>query len=669
MLACGGEEMRILMLAERMECGGAETHILTLARELVSRGHTVSVASEGGALISALEKCGVRHLRLPLASHKLWNILFCRLRLRALIKKGRFDIIHSHSRLASLIVCGIAKKYRVPFVTTVHARFRLTRLTRALSRWGDAPIAVSEDLRQYLYESYRVQPSLVSVIPNGVDRARFCPSGERRQGKTILFLSRLDGDSSIGARLLCAVAPRLYEKYPDLRIRIGGGGSELASMCELARRTNLEIGAEIIECVGNISDSATFLRSGDLFVGVSRAAIEAGMCDLPIILCGDEGYFGRLREDNFYRALASNFSARGERSADAESLFEDISAALMERESGRVGVLLRKYCSAKACAEATERHYKRLSQRAEQRGGSLLCGYYGYSNMGDDALLLAAIERARMEFPGERVRALTKSGKSDSRKFGIECVARYSPLALVGAIRSSDRVILGGGTLLQNYTSRRSLLYYCALVLLARFLGREVIAWGSGIGKVEGRLSRAICKSAISKCSRFETRDLRSLALARHVIGERAIDGVDLCERAGAICPDEARVSFLLGRIFGEDIPRFLAVALKGNADIELRAEVARMLIADKERGREVVFFVMCEREDKTLSEEMARIVGGRIAENITLADLRGILRRADATYSMRLHALIASRLAGCAAFALGKEEKLSGYMEQRAKD
>ena len=93
------------------------------------------------------------------------------------------------------------------------------------------------------------------------------------------------------------------------------------------------------------------------------------------------------------------------------------------------------------------------------------------------------------------------------------------------------------------------------------------------------------------------------------------------------------------------------------------------MLIAEKERGCEVVFFVMCEREDKTLSEEMARIVGGRVVKNITLADLCGILRRADVTYSMRLHALIASRLAGCAAFALGKEEKLSGYMEQRGKD
>ena len=222
---------------------------------------------------------------------------------------------------------------------------------------------------------------------------------------------------------------------------------------------------------------------------------------------------------------------------------------------------------------------------------------------------------------------------------------------------------------MQNDTSRRSLFYYCTLVLLSHAFGREVIAWGSGIGKVEGRLSRAICRCAISKCSRFETRDLRSLALARHIVGTRAIDGVDLCERAGALCPDEARVNFLLGRIFGREIPRFVAVALKGNADIELRAEVARMLVADKERGREVVFFVMCESEDKTVSEEMARIVGGRVAENITLADLCGILRRADATYSMRLHALIASRLAGCPTFALGKEEKLSGYMGQWGKD
>lgn len=657
--------MRILMLAERMECGGAETHILTLARELVGRGHEVSVASEGGALVSVLEECGARHIRLPLASHSPLNILLCRLRLRALIKKGNFDIIHSHSRLASLIVCGIAKRYRIPFVATAHARFRLTRPRRALARWSYAPIAVSEDLRQYLFEGYRIQPSLVSVIPNGVDGSRFCPSDKRRKERRILFLSRLDTDSSLGARLLCAIAPRLYEKHPDVEIRIGGGGSELASLRELAGRTNLEIGAEIVECVGNISDSAAFLRSGDLFVGVSRAAIEAGMCGLPVILCGDEGYLGRLCEDNFERALASNFTARGERCADAELLFGAISAALAESERETVDRLLRKYCSAKVCAEATERHYEELLRRAERSGGSLLCGYYGYSNMGDDALLLASIGRARTEFPGERVRALTKKGRRDSHSFGIECIGRYSPPALVRAILSSDRVILGGGTLLQNDTSRRSLLYYCALVLLAHALGREVIAWGSGVGRVSGRLSRALCRSAISKCSRFEARDLRSLAIARHIVGERAIDGVDLCERAGAIAPDEKRVRFLLRRIFGREIPRFVAVALKGGANAELRAEIARRLMRQREQGAEVVFFVLCYSEDERISREMAELVGGRVVDFVCFSDLSGILRYADATYSMRLHALIASRLAGCCAIALGDDEKLGRYMEK----
>lgn len=672
--------MRILMLTERMDRGGAETHILTLARELVRRGHALSVASEGGSLVSELEAIGVRHIRLPLASLLPHAMIYCRARLRRLLRSGKFDVVHSHSRLASLLCEDIAKKYAVGFFVTAHARFSTSFLRRRFSRWGDAPIAVSEDLRQYLCECYGVLPCRVRVIPNGVDDAHFCPTKQIKQteqikneeiGRKILFLSRLDADCSQGAYLLCGIAPRLYRKYPDFRICIGGGGTQLVPLRALAEAVNERVGARLIECVGDVRDSADFFSGGDIFVGVSRAAIEAGMCGLSILLCGNEGYFGRLCAQNAEEALLSNFSARGKGAPDAERLFEDICEIF---EEGREDILterdalrqfLVKNCSASRTARLVEEHYMKNMSAPRSKKEVLLCGYYGYSNIGDDALLLTAAERARRELGGARLLALTKNGKRDSRRFGIECVRRYSPVALLCALRDSEVFILGGGTLLQNDTSRRSLVYYCALILLAKVFGCECLAWGSGIGRVRGRLSRALCRYALSLCSTVETRDMRSYAIARSIVGARASLSGDLCQSPLFVPSDKGRAEFLLGRIFKGERPPFFVVAMKGDAEAALRIRVASELKRERERGREILFVVMCEREDQRMSEEMARAVGGVVLGDVCLADLCAILGYAEGVCSMRLHALIAGSIAGCPIYPIGTDEKILRYCRE----
>lgn len=669
--------MRILMLTERMDRGGAETHILTLARELVSRGHTVSVASEGGRLASALEGIGVRHIRLPLDSLLPHAMIYCRARLRRLLRSGKFDVVHSHSRLASLLCEDIAKKHAVGFFVTAHACFSTSFLRRRFSRWGDAPIAVSEDLRQYLCECYGVLPCRVRVIPNGVDDAHFCPTKRIKQtkneeiGRKILFLSRLDADCSQGAYLLCDIAQRLYGKYPDIRIRIGGGGTQLAPLRALAEAVNERVGARLIECVGDVCDSADFFSGGDIFVGVSRAAIEAGMCGLSVLLCGNEGYFGRLCAENAEEALLSNFSARGKGAPDAERLFEDICKIFDEAredivsECDALRQFLVKNCSASRTARLVEEHYMKNMPTPRSKKGVLLCGYYGYSNIGDDALLLTAVDRARRELGGARLLALTKNGKRDSRRFGVECVRRYSPVALLCALRDSEVFILGGGTLLQNDTSRRSLVYYCALILLAKVFGCECLAWGSGIGRVRGRLSRALCRYALSLCSAVETRDMRSYAIARSIVGARASLRGDLCQSPLFVPSDKGRAEFLLGRIFKRERPPFFVVAMKGDAEAALRIRVASELKRARKRGIEIVFAVMCEREDRRISEEMARAVGGAVLGGVCLADLCAILRHAEGVCSMRLHALIAGSIALCPIYPIGKDEKILRYCRE----
>ena len=199
------------MLTDGMDIGGAETHISSLALGLMRLGHTVVICSPGGASAKRLCEAGITHLTLPLASHSPISMLICYRSLLKIVKNGSFDVIHSHARLPSLIAHLVSRRLSVRHVTTVHARFTLSPIRRRLSRWGTLSSAVSQDLKQYLIDSYSIPPENIWVIPNGIDTSLFYPESDRQMHviPKIGTLSRLDRDCSLSAIMLCSIAPRL----------------------------------------------------------------------------------------------------------------------------------------------------------------------------------------------------------------------------------------------------------------------------------------------------------------------------------------------------------------------------------------------------------------------------------------------------------------------------
>lgn len=667
--------MKILMLCDSMERGGAETHILTLASSLLKRGNTVDIASAGGALAEELATMGIRHFRLALGSHDPIKLLWCRLALGGIIKKGNYDVVHSHSRIASRLSRKLAKKHGAAFITTAHARFGLGGLRQRLSVWGSAPIAVSEDLKQYLVRAYSLAPENITVIPNGVDTQKFLPTYKSKKKTRILFLSRLDSDCSLGARILCRAAPELCASG-EVEILIGGGGSAYRAVCELARRANEKAGFECVGCVGEVSDAADFLRSGDIFVGVSRAAIEAALCGLSVVLCGNEGYFGILGQSNFKLALNTNFCARGCGATLKDRLSADLKKLLATAEQERRESALRtrelalRYCSAERMAASTEECYAKEIRRerdAKKKTYSLLCGYYGFGNMGDELLLRAAAQRCRREFCSDFVHALTKNGKRDAERFGIICKKRSSPLGILCEIASARRVIFGGGTLLQSSSSLRSMLYYTSLAALARLFGKECLLWGSGIGRCEGRIFSLLCKLALRCCTLVEARDVRSFCLAKYFsYSERRIlpvvsRGRDLAEQKRERYSDERRCEYLLHSLFKGDIPPFVVATPKATKSLEELSRLSGELARAASRGYSVLAVPMFEAEDLGVCEALAscKAISAKLLRGICFDDLVEICRRAEMVYSMRLHGLIAAKLAGTEYLALGSDVKL----------
>src|SRR5690606_33835830 len=115
---------------------------------------------------------------------------------------------------------------------------------------------------------------------------------------------------------------------------------------------------------------------------------------------------------------------------------------------------------------------------AEHRVRILLSGYYGFANLGDEAILAGlARELGRR---GHEVTALAAEPVATAAGHGV--VAVHRTRGLVGALLRSDALVSGGGGLLQDATSARSLAYYLGVLRAARLLGKRAAVYGQSLG-------------------------------------------------------------------------------------------------------------------------------------------------------------------------------------------
>ncbi len=420
--------MKILLLADGMRAGGAETHIETLAHGLRARGHAVALLSFGGTVADRMARDGFPVFAVPRIGFNPVRFFAARRRLVRLVRAEKYDLLHAHTRITALLsrgICGACgrKSQKIPRVVTVHARFRVNPLLRLFCNWGDRTVAVSEDLRAYVSDVYGVPAECVDVIPNGIDLSRFRPAPARPSGAPlhVLFVSRMDADCSLGAFLLCEAAEKLgvfvdlwrrnavpradfsggsrgetpvgrgkappedqgghavedctrgraeaAVSLPPFRITLAGGGTCFREVARCAEQANRAIGRPVVSVVdpsASRADLPVLYRAADVFVGVSRAAMEAAASGCAVILCGNEGYGGvltRARPD----LAAGNFCCRGEPCADLDRLFSDLFPLLSDKslraaaQADALAVIRRDFSSAEMC-RLTEQTYCKTSE-------------------------------------------------------------------------------------------------------------------------------------------------------------------------------------------------------------------------------------------------------------------------------------------------------------------
>ena len=125
-----------------------------------------------------------------------------------------------------------------------------------------------------------------------------------------------------------------------------------------------------------------------------------------------------------------------------------------------------------------------LKRAPTARQGVVISGAYGMDNAGDDAVLtaiVAALRRLDRDIP---VTVIARHGKKTGRQAGISGVGRLNILGWLPAMGRAKLFILGGGSLLQDVTSRRSLWFYLFVLRAAKVMGCRTMLYGVGAGPI-----------------------------------------------------------------------------------------------------------------------------------------------------------------------------------------
>jgi len=326
--------LKILMATMGLGIGGAETHIVELAGELKRRGFDVMVASNGGVYVQEIEDKGIRHFHVPMNKRNAFHMIRSYFLLRKLIRRENPDIVHAHARIPAFI-CGLLRKsLRFPFVTTAHLPFDISGVLRYLSNWGEKTIAVSDDIKDYLIKNFGMSERDIIITINGIDTEKFSArtSGSRIMEEfhldaskpIITSVSRLDASRALAADQLIGIAPELDKHLPGIQLLIAGGGDVYDELKVKADAVNSALGRRIVTMTGPRTDISEIIAAGDIFINVSRSALEAMASEKPVILAGNEGYIGLLSPENMDAARESNFCCRGFPMSTEARLLEDI---------------------------------------------------------------------------------------------------------------------------------------------------------------------------------------------------------------------------------------------------------------------------------------------------------------------------------------------------------
>ncbi len=277
----------------------------------------------------------------------------------------------------------------------------------------------------------------------------------------------------------------------------------------------------------------------------------------------------------------------------------------------------------------------------------LIAGYHGYGNCGDEATLQAMTVNIKAMAKDVKITALSFKPELTKTEYNIESVQRFNVLQVFNAIRRSDIILSGGGTLLQDDTSTRSLLYYLSIIKVAKMLHKRVMLYANGIGPVHGKINRKLIKYVVNNVDFITLRESMS-AKDLEELGVKKPETRITADPAFTLkSADDKRISEIFAE---ENIPLdkdVIGVSVRnwngfgGEGYIERIASVCDKFARE---GKTILLIPMQFPKDVPISKRLMGVMTEKsyiLKNKYAPAEILGIIGKVHIMLSMRLHTLI----------------------------
>ncbi|MEM0372800.1 MAG: glycosyltransferase [archaeon] len=353
--------------------GGIESVVYYNAKYLAKKGHDVVViASEHKKGLPKTETIdGIGVVRVPtlfkFSAAPINPAVFFE------VMKRDFDIcnIHEPNPFNNFLACAACFLKKKPFVVTYHSDiigrggilkpfFWLYKnftqriiFARAKMIMPTSPqyVRISDTLPS-------VDRKKITVIPNGVDLAKFRHLKKKRRKNEVLFIGRLIYYK--GLDVLIKAMKEVVERVPDAKLKIAGTGELEAELKALAKQLKLE---KNIKFLGRVSDKELerLLNESAVFVlpSVHRSEafgiviLEAMSAGCPVITTDISG--------TVYAAGDAGIIVKNKNVGDlADAIIRVLKDEKLQKRMSKLGLKQAKRFQWKNIAEMTEQVYKKV---------------------------------------------------------------------------------------------------------------------------------------------------------------------------------------------------------------------------------------------------------------------------------------------------------------------
>ena len=688
--------MKVIHLISGGDTGGAKTHVLSLLCGLGGRVEKLTlVCFMEGPFAQEARELGIPTVVLP--GHNLFRVLHA---LKKMIREDGCDLIHCHGARGNLMGALLRRSTGLPVVTTVHSDYRLDYMGRFFSRLSygtintrmlrvlDYRIGVSDAMVDLLI-SRGFDPERLFTIYNGLDFSPRPVSMERAEFFRAVGLNA-DEDSvviGIAARLnpvkdiptLIRAFAKAHAQRPELRLLVAGDGAQMGEL----KRLTAELGVGDTVCfAGWLNDVDSFYHAIDINTLTSLSETfpysltEGARAGLPTIASRvggvpyliDHGVNGLLFQTGDVDALAGHMVTL----AADPGLRERLGRRLYEKAKAEYSL----ESTISKQLEIYQDIFRKQARPHAKRDGVLVCGAYGRGNAGDDAILEAIITEMRQIDRDMPVWVLSRNPKTTRLTYRVNSLYIFSIPRFLHRMGKTALYINGGGSLMQDVTSRRSLWFYLFNIWCAKLRGNKVLMYGCGIGPVQRpsnrRLTARVLQNSVDAITLRDTHsqtELNDMGITKPKV---------LLSADPTVILPAAETEVVDGLMESRGLDpngRYVGFTLRPWPGYEAKAPVFGALAdyAWEKHGLTPVFLPIEPRLDTSAARLAARYIKKapyHIVEHTgSSAHTIGLFSRMQAVVSMRLHALVFAAGQGVPLVGVVYDQKISSFLSYIGQD